>query len=114
MAISRKKKRAAAKTTSTNEGIHEFDQAEEIEEVDERERPVLDRLTDLRMDITDDQSAVARLIDILIDANDGDSQTVLDELALERAGEQADSSGNSGNSADNLDVADVDVEPSSV
>lgn len=48
----------------------------EAESVAADKPPTLDRLVDLRLDITDNQSAVARLLDILIDANGGDADTI--------------------------------------
>lgn len=57
----------------------------DADETPERERPLLDRVTDLRMDITDDQSAVARLLDIMIDEAGGNSDEIHEELTALRA-----------------------------
>ena len=78
MATKRKKKKVDA----------DADEAEV--EVAERERPLLDRITDLRMDISDDQSAVARLLDIMIDEAGGNSDEVHEELVAARASDGGD------------------------
>lgn len=55
----------------------------------ENEQPTtLDRLTDLRMDITEDQSAVARLLDIMIDNEGGDSAAVHADIESARRNDE--------------------------
>lgn len=56
----------------------------------------LDRLTELRYDIAN-ESAVTRLLDILIDANGGDSTAVLADI---ESGRQSDSARESGTVVD--------------
>lgn len=60
----------------------------------EAEEPesTLDRLTSLRTEITDDNSAVARLLDILVDNEGGDSQALYADI---QSGRQSDSASES-------------------